>query len=297
MKLLTCHHHKVTTAFFVAVSFIAVCSTAQAAEGKRSKPTSKLYVADIEGASSINTGEKIEDLTKKSVYSAEGVVVETKPDSKNAIVLSNGTGISFDPDTRMEVEQFQQEPFSPNRTDLDTEPSISKMKAVIPRGGVGVCTSKLVAGSTMNYSTRHADISFKGGKIVMETNDNQTVVSVLEGDATVGGGQNPGGQSIKPGQRAIITRRSASEPPSIQVQPIPAEDMKAVGEKASMACMARKTVYFDTAARKNRNETSADIFSEPETTEDVLVPVEVLPGTIPGPNTVSPFQIIRTVIQ
>jgi hypothetical protein len=297
MKLLTCHHHKIITIFFVAVSLIAVCSTAQAEEGKRKKPTSKLFVADVEGVSSINTGDKIEDLTKKSVHSAEGVVVETKPDSRNAIVLSNGTGISFDPDTRVEVEQFQQEPFSPNRTDLETEPSISKTKAVIPRGGIGVCTSKLVAGSTMNYSTRHGNISFRGGKIVMETNDNQTVVSVLEGDATVSGGNNPGGQSIKAGQRAIITRRSAAQPPTIQVQPIPPEAMKAVGEKTAMACMARRTVYFDTAERKNKNEAAEDIFSEPEATEDVLVPVEVLPGTIPGPNTVSPFQIIRTVIQ
>jgi hypothetical protein len=297
MKLLTCHQHKAIMAFLVAVSLIAVCSTVEAAEIKRKKPTSKLYVADVEGAVSINTGDKIEDLTKKSVHSAEGVVVETKPDSRNAIVLSNGTGISFDPDTRMEIEQFQQEPFSPNRTDLETEPSISKTKAVIPRGAVGVCTSKLVAGSTMNYSTRHADIAFRGGKVVMETNDNQTVVSVLEGDATVGGGQNPGGQSIKPGQRAIITRRSPAVPPSIQIQPIPPEDMKAVGEKTALACMARRTVYFDTAVRKNKNEAAEDIFTEPEATEDVLVPVEVLPGTIPGPNTVSPFQIIRTVIQ
>lgn len=297
MKTLTRYYPKPLAGFFVAVSLLALCSTLHAEESKRKNPTSKLFVADVEGAASINTGEKIEDLTKKSVHTAEGVVVETKPDSKNAIVLSNGTGISFDPDTRLEMERFQQEPFSPNRTDLEMEPSVSQTKAFIPRGGVGICTSKLVAGSTMNYRTRHADIAIRGRKVVIETNDNRTVVSLIAGDVTVRGGPNGGGESLKPGQQAIITRHSLAEPPSIHIQPIPENDLQAIGEKASMACMARRTVYFDTAERKNKNSAAADVFTESAPEEDILVPVEVLPGTIPGPNTVSPFEIIRTVIR
>jgi len=281
---------------FVAASLLPLVSQTRAADARKN-PTSKLYVADVEGEVSINTGDKIEDLTKKSVHSAEGVIVETKPDARNAIVLSNGTGIAFDPDTRLEVQRFQQEPFSPNRTDLETEPSISQTKVFIPRGGVGICSSKLVAGSSMIYSTRHTDVSIRARKVVIETNDNQTVVSLLEGDVTVGGSLG-GGQSIKPGQQAIITRSSSSEPPQIRIQPIPEADMEAIGDKASMACMARRTVYFDTAERKDENANADGIFAQNDSEEaDVLVPVEVLPGTILGPSTVSPFEIRRTVIR
>jgi FecR protein len=281
---------------FVASSLIALCSHAQTADARKN-PTSKLYVANVEGLASINTGEKIEDLTKRSVHTAEGVVVETKPDSRNSIVLSNGTGLSFDPDTRLEVQRFQQEPFSPNRTDLETEPSISQTKVFIPRGGIGICASKLVAGSSMVYSTRHADIAIRARKVVIETNDNQTVVSLLEGEVTVGGSRG-GGQSLKPGQQAIITRRSSVGPPQIRVQPIPEDNLEAIGDKASMACMARRTVYFDTAERKERNANAEDVFVQNAVEQaDDLVAVEVLPGTIPGPSTVSPFEIRQTVIR
>jgi FecR protein len=262
----------------------------QAADAKRKNPTSKLYVADVEGISSINTGEKIEDLTKKSVYAAEGTVLETTPQASNAIVLSNGTGIAFDPDTRLEMRRFLQEPFSPNRTDLEVEPSISQTTAFIPRGTVGLCTSKMVAGSTMTYNTRHASVAIRGRKVVIETGDDTTVVSLLEGDVTVRGDLMAGGQALKPGQQAIITRPSSSQPPIIKVQDIPPADMNRLSEKVTQACMARKTVYFEVSDRKN-NQNPTDVFDQEIPDEDVLVPVPVYPGTIPPINTVSPYTV------
>src|SRR5665213_3370383 len=92
----------------------------------KKNPTSKFYVADVDGEAQIDTGDRVDDLNKKSVYNAEGTVIETKPKASNAMVFSNGTGIFFDEDTRVEVKHFEQEPFVPNRTDMDTEPSISQ---------------------------------------------------------------------------------------------------------------------------------------------------------------------------
>lgn len=274
---------KALSAFFIAASVVVFTSSAHAADAKRKNPTSKLYVADVEGISSINTGDKIEDLTKKTVHDAEGVILETTPESNNAIVLSNGTGIAFDPDTRLEMKRFLQEPFSPNRTDLEVEPSVSQTTAFVPRGTVGLCTSKMVAGSTMNYNTRHANISIRGRKAVIETTDNETIVSLLEGDVTVRGDLMAGGQSLKPGQQAIITRNSNSEAPVIKIQDIPPADMNRLSAKVTQACMARKTVYFEESERK--------IFNTDSPTEDILVPVPVIPGAIPPPNMVSPYTI------
>ncbi|HEY9250525.1 MAG TPA: FecR domain-containing protein [Rariglobus sp.] len=290
MSIITHSTFKTASVFFLAASAVAFASFAHAADARRKNPTSKLYVADVEGLASINTGEKIEDLTKKSVHAAEGVVLETTPNANNAIVLSNGTGIAFDPDTRLEMKRFLQEPFSPNRTDLEVEPSVSQTAAFLPRGTVGLCTSKMVAGSTMTYTTRHATVAIRGRKVVIETSDKSTIVSLLEGDVTVRGDLMAGGQSLKPGQQAIITRNSNSEPPVITIQPIPEADMSRLSSKVTQACMARKTVYFEVSERKNQNSNDG-VFNQENPVEDVLVPVEVLPGTIPPPSTVSPYTI------
>ena len=98
------------------------------------------------------------------------------------MVFSNGTGIFFDEDTRVEVKRFDQEPFVPNRTDMDAEPSVSQTQAYVPRGTVGLCTSKLVAGSNMTYRTQLGAVNIRGGKVVIQNTSGKTVISMLDGD-------------------------------------------------------------------------------------------------------------------
>jgi len=243
--------------------------------GKKKNPTSKIYVADLEGQSSINTGDRIDDLNKKSVYSAEGSTIETKPDANSSLVLSNGTGMFFDPDTKLEMKRFLQEPFNPNRSDTEVEPSVSQTSAFLSRGSIGLCTSKMVAGSTMTYNTPQASISIRGRKVVVACSGNTTTVSLLEGDVTIRGDLTGGGESLKPGQQAIITRNSPSEPPTITIQDIPADQKEALGDKVNMACMARKTVYFTVEDRKDGPE---------------IVPNPVIPPSPPTP-VVSPSSL------
>lgn len=291
MSTLASSNYRFVSISCLVFAVVASVVTAQAADSKRKNPTSKIYVADIDGESSINTGEKIEDLTKKSVHSAEGTVVETKPGAKSAFVLSNGTGLAFDADTRLEIKKFIQEPFTPNRTDLNVEPSISQTSAFLPKGGVGICSGKMVAGSSMNYSTRHADVGIRARKVTIETTDNETTVSLIDGEATIRGNKGSGGESLKPGQQAVITRASNFDPPTIVIRPIPPEDVKRIEAKVAIACMARQTVYFETAKRANQNSLD-DVFSQDDSAgEDVIVPVEILPGTLTPPNVISPYKI------
>ena len=107
----------------------------------------------------------------------------TKPKSTVAVVFSNGTGVFFDEDTRIEVKKFEQEPFVPNRTDTDVEPSMSQTQAFVPRGTVGLCTSKLVAGSNMTYKTQLGAVNIRGGKVVIQSFNNETKISMLEATA------------------------------------------------------------------------------------------------------------------
>ncbi|MCF3651962.1 hypothetical protein [Synoicihabitans lomoniglobus] len=244
MKTTTLITKIVTTTMVSALVLVSVATAA------KKNPTSKLYVADLEGQSEIDTGERIEDLAKKSVHNAQGTVIQTMEDSNNAMVFSNGTGVFLDTNTRMEVKRFSQEPFSPDRSDLETEPSISRTAAFIPRGTVGLCTPKLVAGSTMNYATPIGGVSIRSSKVVIEANDNETKISLVEGDVTVKGGPaDASGQTLRGGQQAII-RQLPGQAPVIQIQDIPEDEMEFVEDKVTLACNARKTVFFDVAEKK-----------------------------------------------
>ncbi len=310
----------------------ALLATVAHAQGGQSKnPASKLFVSDVSGEAQIDTGDTVQDLAKRSVYNAQGTIIETKRAEKESdkakiystMVYSNGTGAYFDHDTRVELKKFVQEPFTPNRTDMDVEPSISQTQAYVSRGAVGLCTSKLVAGSTMVYNTPHGAVNVLGRKVVIEADDNETKISMLEGDSTVrGGAADLGGETLHAGQQAIIRPGGPGQPNIVQVQAIPPNEVNMLGDKVDQACMAKKTVYFevkehavgsgpagDSASEKSGGDTAAgasnadagtpvtafngpaENANTPVTGTNVvreIVPVEVVPTTLPVQFTVSP---------
>lgn len=237
------------------VSVLVVAGPAFAA---KQNPTSKLYIADLSGQSEIDTGERIEDLRAKSVHNAQGTVIETMEDANNSMVFSNGTGLYLDPETRVEVRRFVQEPFTPNRTDLETEPSISQTYGYMPRGRIGICAPRMVAGSSMVYATPHASVSIRGKRVVVQADDFETKVSSVEGDVTITGkGTGSNGRTLSGGQQAII-RHLPGQPATIEIGPIPDAEVQEIEDRVTMACNARRTVYFDVAKKKSEINSAAD---------------------------------------
>ena len=237
---------------------VALVSSSLFAQGRKKNPTSKVFISDVAGEAQIDTGDNIQDLNKRSVYTAQGTIIETKKsdrdEDKNKIfstmVYSNGTGAYFDQDTKVEVKRFVQEPFTPNRTDMDVEPSISQTQAYVSRGTVGLCTSKLVAGSNMTYNTPHGAINIRGKKIVIQATDGETKVSMLEGDSTIRGGtMDLGGHQLHAGEQAIIRPGAPGQPNNVIVQQIPPSEVTQLDDKVAQACMAKKTVYFEVKER------------------------------------------------
>ena len=172
------------------------------------------------------------------------------------MVFSNGTGAYFEQDTRVEMRRFQQEPFTPNRNDMEVEPSISQTQAFVARGTVALCNSKLVGGSNMNYQTQLAQVAIRGQKIVIESQDEITKVSMLDGESTVkGSGPDLGGTVLRAGEQALI-RRQGNAAPQILVQKIPPAEMQQLDDKLAQACMAKKPVYFEVRERA-ASDTSA----------------------------------------
>jgi hypothetical protein len=262
---------------FLCIAAAVLGSAAFAfAEAAKKNPSAKLYVADMTGESKIDSGQKIQTLAKNGVYSPEGAVIETKANATDSLVLSNGTAIYVTPETRFEVKKFSQEPFTPNRNDLDVEPSISQTHIRLVRGSVGVCTGKLVAGSTMTYQTPQASINIRGRRVMIETTEHETRVTLLEGDVTVIAEGSSESQTLQPGQQAIVRKNSPDEVAAVTVRSIPDADVTKLDDTVALACIARRTVAFESVEDGNGGSN--------------IVPVRTTPAT-PNDFTVSPSRI------
>lgn len=279
--------------FLLAAFCVAAAAHAQA---PKKSPTSKLYVADTVGDSQIDTGTEIDDLTKKSVYNAEGTVIETKPNSNSSIVLSNGTGIYFDVSTRVDIRAFKQESFRPNRSDLEDEPSLSRTLLFIEHGVIGVSTSKLVAGSTMTYETSLATAFIRGRQAVILSDDNLTVISMVQGEATVQAGPLDRPRLVKNRQQIIIRPGKPGEANIVEIQDIPEgteEDAEQwLEERVLTADSARKLVYFEVQARKGSDGDVTLFDGTGDDSGKEIVPVPVVPASPPVQPNVSPANLI-----
>jgi hypothetical protein len=271
------------SALFLAIAltgvFFSPCSFAVV-----NGPTSKLYVANLKGKSDLSTVDAVTPLSEKTVFNAQGSSIRTDKDANNSMVYSNGSGVYLDSDTRLDIKKFVQEPFTPNRYDLDTEPSVSQTQAYLSHGLIGLCTNKLSAGSSMVYSTPQATLDIRGKKVVIETSNYETRVSVLEGDVTVQGSNGNAGQLLHGGQEAVVRSNAADQTSSIvHVGPIPDDRKPFLSDRVAMACIAKRTVYFSVVDAKN---------DAGETTQEIQAS-EVVPTNKPTEFTISPSQLTQ----
>lgn len=252
---------RVLLTLLVVASLSAPVAHAQRALGTKKGPTSKLYLAEAVGESSIQNGGRIYTARQATAFDAPGTVIETKAGAHNAVVYSNGTSMFVDENTRVEIDRFTQEPFSPERNrNLGSiiEPSISQSSIHVAQGAVGVCTSQMVSGSSMTYSTPHGFVNIRGGRVSIETAGDVTHIDLVEGDITVrGGGRDVGGQILRPGERATIIPSPAGGQSAISVGPIPAAAMQLASERTDTACQAKKTVTFEVIERKAAEDPEA----------------------------------------
>jgi len=281
------------------LSALAVVVTAPASfaqrqlAGKNREPVSKLYVAETEGETDVQNGDKIFSIRQATAFDAPGTIIETKADAHNTLVYSNGTGLFVDETTHLEIKRFSQEPFKAEQGNpfaVAREPSISQSDVVLSRGLVALCTTQLISGSAMLYRTPHAAINIRGGRLVIETTANETIVDLLEGDLTIRqGSKDVSGQILRPGERAVI--RAAAEAggePTITIEPIPAKAQPRVEDRVGKACNARRSVTFETvgAQEADGNEVAGagagEIVARPTVPQQPPTNIVVSPDRLPG---------------
>lgn len=289
---------------------------AQRQLGKKKGPTSKLFLAEAVGEGNITTEGKSHSPKQATAFDAPGTVIETGKDSHQAFVYSNGTGMLVDENTRVEVDRFVQEPFRPDREKTnEIEPSISQSDVFVSRGQVNICTSQLVSGSTMNYSTPNASVNIRGGKMAVSTNGTESTIYLLDGDVTVRtGGRDTGGTLLRPGEMAVIRPGPRGRPPIVTVSPIEPSMLPGLDDKVGSACAAKKTVSFETIEKKaefgaegepeqntpadgsapanNSGTPAADTGdSGSDTPADEIVATPTTPADLPTNITVSPSRL------
>lgn len=271
-------------------------------------PVSKLYLAETKGETAIVNGEKIYAARQATAFDAPGTVIVTQPKAHNALVYSNGTGLYVGESTRVEISRFRQEPFRPDfsaQVANRYEPSVSESNVNLSYGTVGICTSRLISGSTMLYVTPHAGINIRGGKVVIEATAEGTTVDLLEGDLTVRAGNlDAGGQILRAGERAIIRPSTGNQPAEVIVQPIPREALAAADRRVEIACNARKSVTFDLIARRAEEGldrpadeaagTAGDEAAGAQADNQEIVANPTVPGNPPNQIVISPDRLPGT---
>ncbi len=272
--------------FLVAVAL--ACGTAAFAQeqpaGKKG-PTSKIYLSEVKGAGQIISDGKIYEPKQASAFNAPGTIIETRDQAHQAYVYSNGTGMFVDANSRVEIQQFNQEPFLPDRNSTDAEPSISQSDVFIAHGLVGICTSQFASGTRMVYSTAHASINIRGHRLAIKTSAEETVVYLIEGDVTVQvGGKDLGGQVLQAGEMATIRPGPAGQPATIRVDPIDRETLNSLDDKVTIACNSKKTVSFETIEKSGAggagNDTPGEIVPHPTVAQPAPTNLTVSPDRL-----------------
>lgn len=225
---------------------------AQRQLGKKKGPTSKLYVAEASGTTQIKNGDKLYTASQASAFDAPGTVIETSGDSQATFVYSNGVGMTIGENSRVEINRFDQAPFTANSASNGVdEPSSSQSEVYVSRGSVGLSTSKLATGSTMSVATPLASVNVRGGNISIETTDDVTTISMLDGSATVfTGGKDGMGTVLNAGEKIVIRRPPIGKLPIIQLSPIAQQDLVRLTDFIGTANNARKTVSFAVIEQK-----------------------------------------------
>lgn len=288
------HHCPVASSRSGRVLFALVCGAAltlgaQAQLTGASTPASrgKLFVAEVKGEASVTVNNQVHVPVQSEMFNASGTVIQTRPEAYNAYVYSNGTGMFVGSDTLVRVERFDQERFAPDANTLEVEPSITRSDVHVARGFVGICTNRLVSGTTMNYSTPHASVNIRGQRVGIETNADETTIYLIEGDVTVrsldGGGS---GQVLRPGEQAVIRPAAPGRAGSISISPIPDSFRPTLVDRVTVACRARRTVLFDTQAQAGTDGASFD--------GQEVVARPAVPGTVPPNLVVSPDRLPGT---
>jgi len=223
---------------------------------------SKLYAVDVEGEAYVENAGAILPLSAREIYVAQGSTVYTSEESTVSLVISNGTGLFLSESTRMTVTRAAQEPFQGERSDMINEPSVSNIQLEHQHGIMGICTSRLLAGTLLEVVTDEFITRIVDGKLVYERGPEGSSVTLVGGDASVQSGQiwyEGEARDLKV-RHKLFFPADGSEPIETQLSGSELAGMEGI---VTIACLARRGVYFDVLG----DPVASDIIETPDQAE------------------------------
>ena len=154
-------------------------------------PLGQFYVVAASGTDEYKINGKAAPLQKGAFVEANGTTVKTgDKDGKLTLLFANQTALALGPNTEIDVQQFQQETFTPGGTPDGIEPSNSQSVYILRSGSVDVDTPQLLVGTHLTFETVHGTIGIMNGqtggeKASLNVDDKRTDVVMTIGLARV----------------------------------------------------------------------------------------------------------------
>lgn len=267
----------------------------------------KFLVSSTNGTATCISDGRIIELRKGDAILARGTQISTGPASNVILVLSNGTGVFVDENTQLQIERFEQEPFTPGNN-LRLEPSNSVTLAKLIRGRLLLSTPRLLSGTSMVYQTAHASIAIRGEKLLIETDEAASHIAMIAGDAIISARDAAGnflarGERLVSGQEAFVKFNvTASERalPSALATGTPPEPTTSAGTHArgdpassvrvvSLTGHAEARLAQTNAVASLTEGTAIPVGSILSTDDDSLLFLQPFPGAI---TTILPHSVV-----
>ena len=126
-----------------------------------------LIVLDIKGEAEtfLPNGQLIQNKLTRGMIMSEGISLQTSQFSEVLILFSNGTTLTLEENSKLEILKFKQEPFladDANLEDSETEPSSSQLELNLPFGTFISQTKTLSKDSSYIINTPSGTVRVKG---------------------------------------------------------------------------------------------------------------------------------------
>ena len=197
---------------------------------------------------------------------AEGDLLNVPKAGKVTLLLSNGTLVTAQEETRMKIGKFEQEPFEANGrkvSDLEGEPSTSKVEIDLDLGSLVVKTKKLDKNSMFDINSPLGTAGIRGTEFQMGVDAGGGMqLDVTESTVAF---TPPGGTPTPVGQGQGLDVSSTGAVSTRAVNPAVAQNVTATNEAAVevsadveldtvSAAMSESTAKSDSGGGDNSNE-------------------------------------------
>ncbi len=117
-------------------------------------------------------------------FSPSGLHWNSAKDAGAFIAFSNGTALGIGANTRLQIIDFQQKPFGPEKAGFDYEPSESKLMLELKSGEIALSCQRLSPISDLRVRLPYGSLRVHRGTVLLRNDSTGLHIAVIEGNLT-----------------------------------------------------------------------------------------------------------------